>query len=119
MGQQLVTDQLAYDAVITPVLPVTGRPLGWYDMSSSNLDKYHDRLLEDMQFQVPFNMAGQPAISLPLCSTASGLPLGVQFVGGIGDEALLLSLATQLEQAAPWRDRMVPPVARRTGTAAH
>jgi amidase len=103
-GQKLVVEQLPFDALITPVLPVTGRPLGWYDMSMS-LDRYHDRLLEDMQFMVPFNLAGQPAISLPLGTTSTGLPLGVQFVGGIGEEALLLSLATQLEQAAPWRDR--------------
>lgn len=111
-GQRLVADQLPFDVVITPVLPVTGRPLGWYDMSA-DLDDYHDHLLEDMQFMVPFNLAGQPAISLPLASTASGSPLGVQFAAGIGREALLLSLATQLESAAPWFDRMVPPVARR------
>ncbi|SCL26550.1 amidase [Micromonospora inyonensis] len=117
VGRQLTVDQLPFDVVITPVMPVTSRPLGWYDMSSS-IDSYHDRLLEDMQFMVPFNMAGQPALSLPLGSTSSGLPLGVQFVGGIGDEAVLLSLATQLEEAAPWKDRMVPPAVRGAGTNA-
>ncbi|MDV3128408.1 amidase [Mycobacterium sp. 21AC1] len=112
VGQQLIVDQLPFDVVITPVMPVVSRPLGWYDMSLPSLDSYHDRLLADMQFMVPFNLAGQPAISLPLGSTSAGLPLGVQFVGGIGDEDVLLSLATQLEQAAPWKVRMVPPAVR-------
>lgn len=109
VGQQLIVDQLPFDVVIAPIMPVTSRPLGWYDMSSSDLDSYHDRLLADMQFMFPFNMAGQPALSLPLGSTSAGLPVGVQFVGGIGEESVLLSLATQLEKAAPWKDRMVPP----------
>lgn len=52
-----------------------------------------------------FNMTGQPAISLPLHQSTQGLPLGVQFVARFGDEATLIRLAAQLEQAAPWKDR--------------
>ena len=47
-------------------------------------------------------MTGQPAISLPLARSADDLPLGMQFVGRDGDEATLLRLAGQLEEAAPW-----------------
>ena len=52
------------------------------------------------------NLTGVPAMSVPLHWTADGLPLGVQFVAPMGDEATLLQLATQLEQAQPWFNRL-------------
>ena len=54
-------------------------------------------------------MTGQPAISLPLHWTPSGLPVGVQLVAPYGREDMLIQVASQLEQAAPWSDRH-PPV---------
>ena len=53
-------------------------------------------------FLRPFNVTGQPAISLPLHRTHDGVPVGVQLAGPVGSEARLLSLAGQLEAAAPW-----------------
>ena len=55
------------------------------------------------------NATGNPAMSVPLHWNADQLPIGVHFLGRFGDEATLLRLAAQLEQAQPWSDRR-PPV---------
>jgi amidase len=56
-------------------------------------------------FTMPWNITGQPAISLPLHWTRDGLPVGVQLVADLGREDLLVRVAAQLEQAAPWAGR--------------
>ncbi len=59
-------------------------------------------------FTPPFNTSGQPAISLPLYWSESGLPIGVQLVAAYGREDILLSVAAQLEVAMPWEHRHPP-----------
>lgn len=59
-------------------------------------------------YTMPFNVTGQPAMSVPLHWNAEGLPIGLQVVGPFGDEATLFQLAGQLEMAQPWRDRLPP-----------
>jgi amidase len=58
-----------------------------------------------------FNQTGQPGMSLPLMWNNDGLPIGTQFVSRFGDEATLLRLASQLEQARPW-DHKLPLMVR-------
>jgi len=59
-------------------------------------------------FTMPFSVTGQPAISLPLHWSDEGLPVGVQLVADYGREDVLIRVASQLEQAKPWVDRLPP-----------
>ena len=106
-ARAIATDLLPYDVFITPTLTQKPRPLGYYDMSETDLDRFN-ALWWDAAFMFPFNMSGQPAISLPLHWSPEGDPIGVQLVGRFGDEATLLSVSSVLESEMPWRDRKPP-----------
>jgi amidase len=95
---------MPYDVYLTPVLTQKPRPLGYWDMSEPDLDRYNARWT-DAVFMFPFNIAPLPAIALPLHWSADGLPMGVQAVGRYGDEATLLALAAVLEAETKWTDR--------------
>jgi amidase len=57
---------------------------------------------EFASFTPPFNMSGQPAISLPLYRNVDGLPIGIQLAAAYGREDVLIRVASQLESAHPW-----------------
>jgi amidase len=82
--------------------------LGEIDMGAMDAETYRERLRAYSPFTPIENAAGLPAISLPLAWNGEGLPIGVHFVGRYADEATLLRLAAQLEQARPWAGRRPP-----------
>lgn len=106
-AREIATDLQPYDVFLTPTLTQLPRPVGYYDMSETDLDRYNDKWA-DAAFTFPFNISGQPAISIPLGMSHSGIPIGVQAVARYGDEATLLALATVLETERPWADRRPP-----------
>ena len=90
-----------FDLLLTPTLAEPPPVLG--DLTDPETGG--SRLLPFVLFTAPFNVTGQPAMSVPLATSASGLPVGVQIVSAPYREDLLVRVAAQLEQARPWADR--------------
>ncbi|WP_374468868.1 amidase [Phenylobacterium sp.] len=94
-----------YDVLLLSTLGSPPIPIGHILEDTGQIA---ERLFAFMPNTQPFNNTGQPAMTVPLAWSASGLPIGMQFVGRMGDEATLFRLAGQLEQARPWFDRTPP-----------
>ena len=98
-----------HDLLVTPTSPELPVPLG--DLAPGNDDPdVMTRMGTLTTFMIPFDVTGQPAISLPLAWSDGGLPIGVQLVAAYGREDVLLRAAGQLEDAAPWSGRRPPPI---------
>jgi amidase len=91
-----------WDLLLTPTLSAPPLPVG---SMPNNPERPMTPLMTAgswVAFTSQFNISGQPAISLPLHRTAEGLPVGMQLAAAYGREDLLIRVASQLEQAAPW-----------------
>ena len=96
-----------HDLLVVPTSPEPPVLLG--ELAPDNADPaVATRLGRLITFTAPFDVTGQPAMSLPLHWNDAGLPIGVQLVAAYGREDLLLRVAAQLESARPWADRRPP-----------
>jgi amidase len=99
-----------YDVILSPTLGAPPLAIGRINLSpDTDFMHWGERAATFSPFTQLANMTGQPAMSVPLSMSSTGLPIGVMFMGRYGDEATLFRLAGQLEKAVPWKDRR-PPV---------
>lgn len=102
-GRSLVQRLDVFDIVVAPTLDRPPREIG--EVDGSDARQHAARRTQDIALTAPFNASGQPALSLPVGVSTDGLPIGVQLIGRIGDEAGLLALGKVLEEAMPWGAR--------------
>ncbi|CAN5297201.1 amidase family protein [soil metagenome] len=112
----VVTRQVAgflsrYDVLLTPTNTCLPLPLETHhlDAPGATVKDLFDHLAPIETYTALLNGTGHPAMSLPLHASRTGLPIGMQFVAGFGQEATLIRLAASLETALPWGGR-TPPV---------
>lgn len=96
-----------FDILLTPTMPIVAVPHGGIYSSTNqsvSAEEYMEADTTMCQYTGLFNVTGQPSVSLPLAQSVSGLPIGIQIVGRFGDEATLVRVARDLEEARPWSD---------------
>lgn len=99
----LILEDENLDALVVPTTPITATHIGEESVTIRGASHFTRALL--LRLNRPANLAGVPAISVPCGLTESGLPVGLQFIGAVTDEALLLELASNFERACPLRAR--------------
>ena len=104
VSRQVAQTFASIDVLLTPTLSQLPLPIGTLNANDASLSArdWTDAVFSYAPFTGLFNSTGQPAISLPLQRTADMLPIGIHFVGRMCEEHVLLQLAAQLEDAAPW-----------------
>jgi amidase len=110
----------AFDVLLTPAVGVEASPLGYLSPVLSR-DVLLERTARVLAYTPIHNIAGCPAMSVPLHWSEQGLPIGAHFAAAPGHDALLLGLAYELERARPWHDRWPPlsiPALESSGTPA-
>lgn len=98
----------SFDILLTPTMPMVALPHGGINSTTNptlSAEEFKAADAASIQYTGVFNVSGQPAVSLPLAQSATGLPIGIQFVGRFGDEATLVRIARDLEEARPWSHR--------------
>ncbi len=108
MNRQILEKFETWDVWLTPVLSTNVPRVDYLDTLTDDLKEFDRRQAATFGFTPPFNMTGQPSISLPLAHSKSNLPIGMMLTGRYADEGTLFRLAGQLEKEMPWKDRTPP-----------
>jgi amidase len=97
-----------YDIMLSPTTATTAPTHGRFHLNQeTTIETFMSKVFATpIQFTVPHNIMGTPAISLPLALDSQGLPIGVQLAAAPAREHLLLQLARALEMAQPWGKRV-------------
>jgi amidase len=104
-GRRFASDCAGYDVLLCPSLNTTAPPLGTLTQATGSVDAFFDREFAVTGFTTAANITGWAAIQLP-AGEVGGMPAGVQLMAP--GEAVLLSVAAQLEAALPWTERHPP-----------
>ena len=96
----------SYDALLTPTLADETPRVGY--LAPTDYQQVIDRLIDWVAFTPLHNVTGEPAISLPLAQSADDMPVGMMLSADVGQEARLLEVAYELEQARPWARIQAP-----------
>ena len=101
MGEDFEQHFKTYNIILTPVLAHTPSKIGHF-----SIDLPYDEIAKRAVSFAPFtglqNITGAPALTLPMGTSAEGLPIGMHFVSEYGHDKRLLELAYELEAAQPW-----------------
>lgn len=97
-----------YDLLLTPTAAALPHELGHYAATAQDPLRPLRGTVPYIAFTCPFNVSGQPAVSIPIYWTDTGVPVGVQLVAAYAREDLLFAIGAQMEAALPWRDRKPP-----------
>ena len=99
-----------FDAVLTPSLPITAPEHGLFSTMNDALSAKEFMAADTKVFTFlgTFNVTGHPAVNLPTGLSSDGLPIGMQIVAPLADEALLVRLARDLEEANDWSRQIAP-----------
>jgi amidase len=105
-----VDRRTGFDLLVMAVVAEPPNPLGELQAETDGeVPDAFKAVLPSLWLTCWANVTGQPAMSVPI-HWDGGLPIGVQLVGRLGREDLLLAVAAQLEEARPWADRHPPTV---------
>lgn len=97
-----------FDLLLSPTCLRPAPRIGEMAPDRADLMAVQNTTLHYSQLTQPFNVTGQPAVSLPLARSSAGLPIGIQFVAAYGREDLLVQVAAQLESEYRWADDRAP-----------